>query len=162
MDEALAKLAPVMDFSNLPQEHELYDPSRKNVTGFLKSETSILDPIRKYVGLRAKTYALLTKNNVFDSRCKGIKRAVKKTIPYESYLKCIEEKNVQYATQYSIQSKNHVNRLVRMNKISLSSYEEKRFLTCSRHSVPYNSILIDYFYANDQKCFMCEHPYLLI
>ena len=162
MEDALGRLTPVMDFSNLPTNHPLYDPKRQNVTGFLKLETDINDPVLRFVGLRAKTYAFETKSSAMDSRCKGVKKAAKRSIRFESFLRCIETKNLEFITQYSITSKDHVNRLVSTNKIAFSSYEEKRFLLCAIHSVPYESILIKHFYDSGQKCFMCQNPYLLI
>ena len=162
MREALTRLTPVMDFSNLPKDDPLYDPRRQNVAGFMKLETDINDPVVRFVGLRAKTYAFETKKSKMESRCKGVKKAVKKNIRFESFLRCVESKNLEYITQYSIMSKDHVNRLVSVNKVAFSSYEEKRFLLCAIHSVPYGSILIRQFYDSGQKCFMCENPYLLI
>ena len=162
MRDALTRLTSVMDFSNLPPDDPLYDSTRQNVVGFLKLETDINDPVVNFVGLRAKTYAFETLNSKLESRCKGVKKAVKRAIRFESFLRCIESKNMEYITQYSITSKDHVNRLVSVNKIAFSSYEEKRFLMCAIHSVPYNSIFIKYFYESGQKCFMCENPYLLI
>ena len=126
MREALKKLDCVMDFSNFPKDDPMFDSKRKGLTGFLKSETCITDPIIKYVGLRAKTYALVTKNDMLESRCKGIKKPIKKFLTYEKYLRCIKQKHIEYITQYCIQSKNHVNRLMKVDKIALSSYEEKR------------------------------------
>lgn len=160
--DALARLSSVMDFSNLPKDDPMYDSSRKCIMGYLKLETNINDPIARFVGLKAKTYAFQSEKNILESRCKGVKKNVKQQIRFESYLRCIKAKHVENISQYCINSKSHVNRLIRMNKVAFSSYDEKRFLMCAIHSVPYGSIMIKYFYENNETCFMCQNPNLII
>lgn len=51
-DTALEMLAPIMDFSNLPPSHRLFDDSRKNALGYFKSEIS--DVPKAFAGVKAK------------------------------------------------------------------------------------------------------------
>ena len=163
LEEGLSRISPVMDFSNLPQDHPLYDKSRKNIAGYLKLETNIHDPITSFIGLRAKTYAFETESGKMESKCKGIKRCVRRNLRMEHYRRCIEKKDIQRATQYTLNSKSHKVRMMKTNKICYTSFEEKRFLfRCGIHSVPYGSFLIRYYFRNNEECVFCQHPYLLI
>ncbi len=55
--DALSKLAPFMDFLNLPTDHSLYSVENARVPGLLKSEVPMAS-IKAVVALKAKTYAL--------------------------------------------------------------------------------------------------------
>lgn len=55
-DLALERLQPIMDYSNLDKDHELYDEGRKNVLGFFKSEIKGT-PIA-FAGVKAKRWVL--------------------------------------------------------------------------------------------------------
>ena len=57
--------------------------------GLLKNEVPN-DDINRFVGVRSKTYALLTKSNVLETRAKGVKRATKATLTFEQYAKCVQ------------------------------------------------------------------------
>lgn len=157
-DQAVSALKKVMDFSNYPQSHPLYDSSVKNKTGYLKNEIPD-DEITEVVGVRSKTYAVKTKKTM-SSRCKGVKQSAKKKIPFESFVQCVKEFSEQHITQYTLQSKKHVNRLMKCNKIAFSSFDDKRHLLCGVHSVPYGSCLIEKSRSLGQ-CYFCVHPTLL-
>jgi len=51
-EDALVKLAPIMDFSNLDPAHALYNAERKNELGYFKSE--IADMPLGFAGVKAK------------------------------------------------------------------------------------------------------------
>jgi len=159
-DKAMSLLSDVMDFSNLDPSHPLYDPSRKNKAGYLKNE-SPNDEIIKVVALKAKTYAFQTKNMVLSAKCKGVKKSARDKLKYDNYLKCVSTKHIQTITQHAINSKDHVNRLLSVTKTAFTSFDDKRYLLCSKHTCPYSSILIKYLEIYG-KCFMCEHPQMLI
>ncbi len=157
--EVMKKLKHVMDFSNFPSDHKLHDESVKNRTGFLKNEMPT-NPIYEVVGVRSKTYAIRSGKSM-ESRCKGVKEAAKKRIPFEAYKKCVTDFCEQTVMQYSIQSKTHVNRLVKQNKVAFSSFDDKRYLLCGKHSVPYGSVVI----KKSKKlgaCYICKNPNLFL
>ena len=156
--EAMARLNHIMDFSNYDSHHPLFDDSQKNQTGFLKNEMPNED-ILEVVGIRSKTYAIRTDRSV-DSRCKGVKQAAKKKLTFEDYKKCVQELHTQHVTQFSIQSKSHLNRLIETKKVAFSSFDDKRHLLCGIHSVPYGSVLIEKSIQMG-ACYFCANPTLL-
>jgi len=162
-DNAMIKIDHVSDFSNYPSSHKLFENSRKNCVGLLKNEVPAI-PILRFAGSRSKSYAYETeKSNVKTSICKakGVKRQYQSKISVNSYLNCIKKMSQFKVLQYSIQSKNHVLRLVRSKKIAFSSFDGKRALICPIHSVGYGSKLIDHC-KKYKACYFCEYPNILV
>ncbi len=56
--------------------------------------------------------------------------------------------------QTTIRSVDHVNKLVRSRKVAFSSFDDKRYLLCSIHSVPYGSFVIE-MSLRDGCCYFC-------
>lgn len=138
----LDKLKDIMDFSNYDPSHPKFNASNKNALGFFKDEMKG-EKIDEFVGLRSKTYAMTTIGGKMHSRCKGIKKAYKKTIPFQSFKNCIQQVSSVRVTQYNISSKNHNLKTIRVNKLCFGSFDDKRHLyNCGVHSVPYGSFLI--------------------
>ena len=160
-NKVMEKLKDVMDFSNFSRDHPLFDAKRKNVVGFLKNEVPC-DVIEEFVGLRAKTYTFKTLGKSVESRAKGVKKCYKDRIPFERYLDCIRDIQEVKVRQVTIASKNHQNMLLQSNKIAFSSFDDKRYLLCAIHSVPYGSSLIEKFLLNGNRCFFCQNPRMLV
>ena len=135
-------LEDIMDFSNYESDHPFFNESRKNIVGFLKNEVP-KDEIFQFVGVRSKTYALKTEKQDLQSRAKGVKKAFKRRLGFEDYEACINNITSREVTQYTIGSKTHQNQLIKSTRIAFSSFDDKRYLLCNRHSVPYGSDLID-------------------
>ena len=146
-----------MDFSNFHSDHPFYSKKRKNQVGFLKSEVACDDEITKFVGIKSKVYSFLTKKQVYESKCKGVKKTVKGELTFNVYKKCIDEISQFRIKQTSIISKNHQNKVMEMNKLSFSSFDDKRFLTCHVHSVPYGS-KFESLYKKTKRCYLCDNP----
>lgn len=159
VDAAITKLLPVMDTSNYPIDHPLYDDSRKNQPGLLKNESPAND-IVEAVAVRSKVYAYRTEDDKVDNRCKGVKKSVGRAIAFDEFKNTVLNSTPQVVsvTQHSIQSKNHVNMLMKSTKVAMTSFDDKRSLNnCGVHSVPYGSRLLD---DNDDECIFCENPFL--
>jgi len=152
----LTKISSVMDFSNYDKTHPLYDPSRKNRPGLLKNEIP-RDEIKSVVALQSKTYAIKKAAGGVDTRCKGVKKAVKKNIPFQKFLQCIKQVSECQVDQYCIRSTSHQNRLLKLRKRAFSSFDAKRSLLCAIHSVPYGSMYISKSESLG-KCYFCENP----
>ncbi len=196
--DVLKKLAGVMDFSNYPKNHHLYDDTRKKIPGFLKNEVPA-GIIQEAVALRAKAYAirirpLKTDDNGLDIvnhvqpdkefkrmletfedgeadadytncddedevteilKCKGVSRAAQNQLSIDTYRQMIDSIDAQDVVQYQIQSRNHVNRLVRMVREAVSSFDDKRYLACPIHSVPYGSFRTAQL-AENNFCYYCS------
>lgn len=159
-DEIFEKISDVMDFSNYDESHHLFDGSRKNMLGFLKNEVPKTS-IKKFVGLRSKTYAFLTEKEKMESRAKGVKKSYKKKIPFSAFKKCLDNVCKVKTRQVGIMSKNHQNMLIENEKVAFSSFDDKRYLLCPLHSVPYGSFLIEY-YKVTKKCYFCINPSIIM
>lgn len=159
-NKAIAMLDSVMDYSNLDPQNALYDMKRKNCPGYLKNESPNAE-IVSFVALKAKTYAYLTKDNVLNSKCKGVKKNARKKILFDSYKQCIFSDTIHKVGQYSLGAKDHRNRLMHAKKTAFSSFDDKRYLLCSIHSVPYGSWLIEKHKQNPMNCYFCENPNVL-
>lgn len=155
----LLKDAGHMDTSNYPKDHPLFSEENKNVPGLLKNECPA-DDLIECVGVRSKVYAIRSKKSM-DSRCKGVKKAVRKMLRFEDFKTTVlgPEPKVVSVVQHTIQSKNHLNRLLRQEKVAMSSFDDKRFLAvCGIHSYPYGSRLIEQ--EEYRSCFFCKNPRL--
>jgi len=159
-DEAAKKLAPYMDFSNYAEDHDLYDCSRKNVVGLLKNEEA-KTVIRRLVALKAKTYTYQTKEGEQKSRSKGVNKNYRKFIRFFHYMRCLCNSSQHTVLQRSLQSKRHKINLVESKKVAFSSFDDKRYLTCAIHSVPYGSVLSKK-YEKSGMCLFCENISLLV
>ncbi len=121
------------DFSDYPKDHFLYCNDNKKVIGKFKDECNGV-PISEFVGLRSKMYAFTysPENKLKEKKtAKGIKKnVIKKDIHFDGYKKAIfeEGKEVQFATMNCIRSKRHQLMTIRINKIGLSCYDNKRWV----------------------------------
>jgi hypothetical protein len=151
-DEVMGLLAPHMDFSNLSEDHFLYCKDRCRTPGFLKNEVP-KGIISEVVALKSKTYVINTLDGETVSRAKGVTEKSKKKLTLKHYKKCLDEIAKVEVKEHTIRSKNHINQLLESEKVAFSSFDDKRFLTCPKHSAPYGSRLI-----KRKKCYFCTHP----
>ena len=154
--EALLPLKHVMDFSNYEKKSPFFDESRKNQPGLLKNEVPN-EAIKRVVALQSKTYAIKTVSNKVDLKCKGVKKNVKEKIPFKAFLNCLRTIDQHNVEQYTIRSKSHINELIKLKKRAFSSFDDKRYLLCPIHSVPYGSNIIEKC-KKEQTCFYCINP----
>lgn len=148
--ETLRKLEPIMDFSNYDVEHPLHDSSRKLVPGYFKNENPKSD-LLEVISLRSKCYVTRTKRGDLSARCKGINRKVVKNFDVNDYKGCLQQMKKCYSTMRRINYKNHKLSTVQIRKVSLSSYDQKRFLyNCGLHSCPFGSV-----HATQYACPKC-------
>lgn len=151
VDDVVSQLAPVMDFSNYDPNHPFFDDKRAKMPGLLKNEMPKCK-ILEVVALKPKTYALRTDKNDVKTTCKGVVGSVREKIPFEAFRECIRELKAHEVTQYTINSKNHINRLLQSRRIAFTSLDDKRHQTCAIHSTPYGSAFIQ----KDNTCFFCQ------
>jgi len=154
--EVLHSLSKIMDYSNLGEDHPLYDPSRKNELGYFKSEIS--GTATGFAGCKAKSYSIKTLENPEGemTKAKGVNKFSQKNLKFDHYKRVIFSDRAEHiVNQYSLQSKNYINRLVEMNRVAFSSLYDTRFLMCPVHSIPYHSWQIDE-YLHSGKCTMCK------
>ena len=97
------------DFSDYPKDHFLHDGTNKKVIGKMKDECAGI-PIKEYVGLRPKLYAILKENN------EDIKKA-----------KELFNKKTYEHSMNMIRSIHHIIHGFTVNKITLSPLDTKKY-----------------------------------
>ena len=127
------------DFSEYPLDHPLYDTSNRKALGFFKDELNSV-PMREFVGLRPKCYALLcagkVDKNVFQhtrpvekKTSKGVKSEVKDDhLHFAHYLDVLHSFKSYVCKQNLISSTNHTVRTVHTRKVGLTAFDTKRWL----------------------------------
>ena len=83
--------------------------------------------IEELVGLRAKLYSLKTKKEEMK-KAKGVKNIVKKDISHQDYVDCLFEEEKFMHTKQTIRLFKHQLYTIKQNKVSLSPYDDKRYL----------------------------------
>ena len=154
-DVAVAAIRDIMDTSNYPPEHRLYCKDRAKIPGYFKNEIP-KSAIDLFVGLKSKTYAIrCEQGGGIEMKAKGVPERQKHKIPIEQMLNCLSEMqsvNVEYS---ALRSYDHVNKLVRSSRVAFSSFDDKRYLTCAIHSVPYGSKIAK-LSTERKRCYFCK------
>jgi hypothetical protein len=148
----------IMDYSNYPENHQLYNISHKKQLGYFSDEMGGKD-ICEFIGIRSKCYAIksISENKVVKNKkiCKGIrKNTVLKNINYSDYRKCIKNIRSMSASMNVIRSQNHNIKINNVNKIAFTSFDSKRYLMpCGIHSVPYGHHRLN---VDTVECHFCK------
>ena len=116
------------DTSDYPPDHEsgILTGVNKKVIGMFKDEVAGRQ-ITKFIGLRPKLYTFKIEDGSLTKKCKGVKKSVvKKGIDFENYFECLFTGEKQMRTMKIIRSENHDIYSKEVNKIALSSEDDKR------------------------------------
>ena len=140
LDCELEKLSEYFDFSNYPHDHRLFSERVSKLPGYFKDEVGGKN-IVEFIGLRSKMYSFLLQSDGIlkeTKAAKGVKKSViSKELHHEDYLNCLFQQKL-YENKFSrIRSKSHVVETSTEKKISLSSFDDKRYLLDDIHSLPY-------------------------
>lgn len=116
----------LFDTSDYPKDHKLYSITNKKVMGKMKDETASI-PIAEFVGLRPKMYSILY-GNTAKKTAKGISKVVKIQLSHSDYRLTLHQQSSERHEMTRIH--NHLHRLytIKLNKISLCAYDDKRFI----------------------------------
>ena len=121
----------LFDTSNFSDDHAsgIETGINKKVVGKFKDEAGG-KIIEEFVGLRAKLYSYkMFENKVEYRKCKGIKRGVvKNSITHDDYLNCLFEGKDTLRKMNVIRSYQHELYSEEVNKIALSSDDDKRII----------------------------------
>lgn len=118
----------LFDTSDYPKEHPCYSSTNKKVLGKFKDETNG-KPIREFVGLRAKCYSFVKLDKVEKKVAKGVpKTAIKNGLRHESYRDCLFQDSKVHTSAVCIRSERHKIFSKRLCKLSLSPYDDKRYV----------------------------------
>ena len=132
----LFNLKDYFDFSNYPTNHKIFSNKNKKVPGLFKDELGG-KIMKEFVSLRSKMYSFV----VDDSEtkvAKGVKKnIIKKEICHADYIKCLKTAQQIQNDFKNIVSKNHQIFTFHQSKVSLSAFDDKRYLLTPIYSLPY-------------------------
>ena len=118
------------DTSDYPENHPSGIPTgiNKKVLGMFKDEAAG-KIIKEFVGLRAKLYSFIMEDGKEKKRCKGVKKqVVENSITHEDYKTCLRTGKEQLRKQNILRSYEHEVYTEEVNKIALSSIDDKRYI----------------------------------
>ena len=123
----MTKDGHLYDFSDYPKVSGMFSEVNKKVLGKMKDETAGV-PIQEFVGLRAKVYSILY-NGEEMKRAKGIKKyVVKKYLRHQNYKDILNQSTLMHSEMNMFRSQGHKIATINVNKISLSAYDDKRYI----------------------------------
>ena len=96
----------------------------------------------EFVALRPKTYSNLTGDCKEDKKAKGTKKSViKQRLKFSDYKDCLSNNGIILKSQQRFKSEKHDVYTEEVNKIALSSHDDKRLQTFDEiTSYPYGTI----------------------
>ena len=119
------------DSSEYPENSPYFDKSNKKVIGKFKYEVSGI-PITEFMGMRSKMYSYLIDTDECSKTAKGTKKNIKKGIKHKNYKDVLFNNKQVYHKMKTIRSQRHHLGSYETNKISLSCFDDKRYLHDNR------------------------------
>ena len=121
--EEFFKQKDLFDFGNYPKDSKFFVQSNKKVIGKMKdvSEGKIID---EFIGLKSKIYSM--KN--IDGKESNTEKGVNITTEFNRFKDTLLNRKVFRHKMKRIQSKKHKIGTYEINKISLSCFDDKRFV----------------------------------
>ena len=117
------------DNSDYSESSTYFDKTNKKVIGKFKDEAAGL-PIGEFVGLRSKMYSYIKDDQKGGKTAKGIKKnVIKKDITHENYKQTLFNNQQMYHKMKTIRSENHQLGSYEINKVSLSCFDDKRYIS---------------------------------
>ena len=119
----------LFDNSEYPKSSPYFDMTNKKVIGKFKDETHNI-PIVEFIGLRSKMYSYVKDNQKVGKTAKGIqKNIIKNNIKHEDYKNVLLENKQIHHQMKTIRSINHKLCSYDLNKVSLSCFDNKRYIS---------------------------------
>ena len=121
--EEFFKHKHLFDFSNYPEDSKFFDQANKKVIGKMKdeSEGKIID---EFVGLKSKMYSMKNIDGKESNTAKGVNIATE----FNEFKDTLFNKKIMRHKRRRIQNKKHKLGTYEINKISLSCFDDKRFV----------------------------------
>ena len=128
------------DTSNYEVNRPLPAGKNKKVIGLMKDELR-RKIMTEFCALRPKTYSYLIDDGKNDKKAKGTKKCViKKILKFNDYKDCLLNNEIMLKSQQKFKSEAHNVYTEDVNKIALSSNDDKRLPTYDRiTSYPYGA-----------------------
>ena len=122
----MAGFKHLLDLSDYPKDHFLYDPTNKKVPLTMTDELQG-KVLREVVCLRSKLYSIDFVGGKKQS-AKGVAKSVKKTLHHDLFKKCLLSKEQVTKTMFQLKSVNHQIVVNSVEKIALSAFDDKRYI----------------------------------
>ena len=143
----------IYDFNNMlnpifldeKKELKLNYSDNNFVLGKFKDETKGL-PIKKFIVLRSKMYAIEYEEKTEVKTCKkakGMSKNIVKNYLYDQYSNALHKNDIKKDYMHTLRSSSHQIQGLNMYKVSLSPYDDKRYYANNIKSYPigmYNPI----------------------
>ena len=143
-------LSVIIDFINYLTKSKYHDDSNKLVIGKMKDETSVA--IEELVGLKPKMYSFLVDNKEHEN-AKGLNKNVVATISHNEYQDVLLNNECIRHSTNRIESTDHRTRTYEINKISLSSFDNKIYIQNNGH----NGLALGYR-VSEKLMPIAQHP----
>ena len=118
----------MFDNSDYDKKSKYYFDNNKKVIGKMKDEAAGI-PITEFVGLRSKMYSYMKDNDKGGKIAKGIKKnIINKNITHNNYRDTLFNKEQMMHKMKTIRSENHQLGSYEINKVSLSCFDDKRYI----------------------------------
>nr|QTE03997.1 MAG: PolB [Motacilla cinerea parvoviridae sp.] len=128
------KAREFLDFEKVPSSWTVSTPGTDKQSGLWSLE--VTKPIKEYIGLRAKCYAIKTEDSEILKNKGIIKNAIdienRMPLSFDSYYTALFNDEEIYVSQNFIQSKVHEISSIVQKKLALSSYDEKRMVLADK------------------------------
>ena len=118
----------MFDNSNYPENLPYYCNTNKKIIGKFKDEACGI-PITEFVGLKSKMYSYIKDNEKGGRTAKGIKKnVIKNNIKHEDYKRTLLNEEQMHHKMKTIRSQKHQLGSYEINKVSLSCFDDKRYI----------------------------------
>ena len=123
----LYKDKDLFDNSDYPKSSKFFFLENKKVIGKFKDETAG-DAIIEFVGLKSKMYSYKTENKE-NKTAKGVKKnVIKSELSLSDFLDTLQKCNTMRHKMRTIRSEYHQISSYQINKVSLSPFDDKRYI----------------------------------
>ena len=118
----------LFDNSDYLENSEFYFKENKKVIGKFKDEAAGV-PIDDFIGLKSKMYSVSLDSGKNSKKAKGVKKnVIKKGISHQDYQDVLNEKKILHHQMKTIRSDCHQISSYQINKITLSPFDDKRYI----------------------------------
>ena len=115
-------------YSDYPENSPYYDKTNKKVIGKFRDETTSI-PAVEFVGLKSKMYSYIKNDEKGGKTAKGNKKnVIKNYIKHEDYKNVLLNNKQLHHKMKTIRSQKHQLGSYEINKISLSCFDDKRYI----------------------------------
>ena len=148
----------LMDFSNFPSNHVLYNDENKMKLGYFKDEFPEHHFITEFVGLRAKLYCYRAQkpNGSFCEyvKAKGYNSKAAKNLTFEKFFTCHQTFQNLKLSYKTFRGYDHILYTIEQLKDVLSNFDSKLHVhSCNIHTSFYGSKLVD---EKSSYCYLCK------